>query len=157
MKFISQFCLSILLSTALFVPTHAALAEPSVDIMHFRLQANAVWADSGFVLQTGQQVTITANGQAITAPINIFSSGAVSGPNGQWSICPNYDGAPSCAMDNAPYGALVGKIGIDGTPFLIGSDSTITAGSSGDLYLAVNDLLPYYADNFGNFIVFFSR
>jgi hypothetical protein len=60
-------------------------------------------------------------------------------------------------MEYAPYGALVGKIGANGTPFLIGSSLTYTPGSSDELYLAVNDLLPYYADNYGNYMVFFSH
>jgi len=157
MKTKSRYYLSILLIIALFVPTWIVLAAPSSDVMNFRLQANASWVDSGFALQAGQQVTITAYGQAITAPINVFGSGSVSGPDGQWNICPNYDGAPPCAMDNAPYGALVGKIGSNGTPFLIGSNYTYTADLSGDLYLAVNDLLPYYIDNYGNYMVFFNH
>jgi hypothetical protein len=52
---------------------------------------------------------------------------------------------------------LVGKIGEDGEPFLIGSNYTFTATTSGDLYLAVNDLLPYYDDNSGNYMVFIDQ
>lgn len=157
MKTKSRFYLSVLLIFALFAPTWTAFAAPSAEISNFRLEANAGWVDSGLMLQGGQQITATAYGRAITAPINVFGSGSASGPDGQSNICPNYDGAPPCAMDNAPYGALVGKIGTDGTPFLIGSNYTFTAGSSGDLYLAVNDLLPYYADNYGNYMVFFNH
>ena len=152
----SRLLFSILLIAVLIVPATLVSAAPaSVD--HFRLAANAGWADSGFALQAGQQVTITAYGQAVTAPINVFGSGSVSGPDGQWNICPNFDNAPPCAMENAPYGALVGKIGADGTPFLIGSNYTFTADSSGELYLAVNDLLIYYGDNYGNYMVFFNQ
>jgi glucose dehydrogenase len=157
MKTKVRFYLSILLITAVFFPTRFALAAPLSNTDSLRLHANAGWVDSSFVLQASQQITITAHGQAITAPINVFGSGSVSGPNGQWNICPNYDSAPPCAMDNAPYGALVGKIGANGTPFLIGSNDTFTAGSSGELYLAVNDLLLYYADNYGNYMVFFNH
>ena len=60
MKAKSRFYLSILLTIALFVPTWIVLAAPSSDVMNFRLQANASWVDSGFALQAGQQVTITA-------------------------------------------------------------------------------------------------
>jgi len=123
----------------------------------FLLPANAGWADSGVALGAGQLITITAYGRAITARINIFGPGSQSGPDGQSQICPNFDGAPPCAMDFAPYGALVGKIGPDGTPFLIGSNDTFTPAVSGELYLAVNDLLPYYSDNYGNYMIFFSN
>jgi hypothetical protein len=154
MKTRFRFAPAILLIIALFVPTGSVSAAPTSAASNFRLPADAGWVDSGFVLQSGQAVTITAYGQAITARINVYSSGAVSGPDGQRSICPNYDGAPACAMEYAPYGALVGRIGADGTPFLIGSSLTFIPGSSGELYLAVNDLLPYYADNYGNYMVF---
>jgi hypothetical protein len=153
----SRFYLSILLITYLLVPTLIVSAAPASDFGHFRLPADAGWVDSGVTLQAGEQITLTAYGQAITAPINVFSAGTVSGPDGQWSICPNYVNAPACALDNAPYGALVGKIGINGTPFLIGSNYTFTPVSSDELYLAVNDLLPYYTDNYGNYMVFFNH
>jgi len=148
---------SILLIAALLAPASIAVAAPSADSTHFRLEANAGWIDSGYFVEAGGQLRITAYGQAVTAPINVFGSGSVSGPDGQGNICPNYDGAPPCAMENAPYGALVGKIGADGTPFLIGSNFTLTADTAGDFYLAVNDLLPYYSDNYGNYIVFFNH
>lgn len=152
----TRICFSLLLITVLAMSTTLVYAAP-VSVDQFRLAAGAGWADSGFDLQAGQELTITAYGQAITAPINVFGSGSVSGPNGQGNICPNYDGAPPCAMENAPYGALVGKIGVDGTPFLIGSNFAFTADTSGDLYLAVNDLLPYYSDNYGNYMVFLNH
>jgi hypothetical protein len=153
MKTRSRFTASILLIVAFLVPTWIVYAAPSAA-SNFRLPADAGWVDSGFVLQAGQPATLSAYGQAITARINVFGPGSVSGPAGQLSICPNYDGAPACAMEYAPYGALVGRIGVDGTPFLIGSGLTFTPESSGALYLAVNDLLPYYADNYGNYMVF---
>jgi hypothetical protein len=56
----------------------------------------------------------------------------------------------SCKM---PYGALVGKIGASGTPFLIGSSTTINPTVDDTLYLAVNDNLPFYGDNHGWYIV----
>ena len=42
--------------------------------------------------------------------------------------------------------APVGKIGIGGAPFVIGSSFTLTADTVGDLYLAVNDFLPIHQD-----------
>ena len=152
----ARLCFSILL-IVLSVPTTLVYAAAPASVDHFRLAANASWADSGFYVEAGQEVTVTAYGQAVTAPIKVFGPGSASGPDGQFNICPNFDGAPPCAMENAPYGALVGKIGADGTPFLIGSNSTFSAETSGDLYLAVNDLLPFYNDNYGNYMVFFNH
>lgn len=47
--------------------------------------------------------------------------------------------------------SLVGKIGPSGTPFEIGAGTTITAASSGDLYLSVND--NNFSDNSGDWNV----
>jgi hypothetical protein len=136
--------------------TPKSLSCRSVIMPHFRLPADAGWVDSGYNMYAGAPVRITAYGEAITAPLrNHWDSR--SGPDGQDSICPNYEGAPPCALDGAPYGALVGKIGLDGSPFLIASNLTFTPEFSGDLYLAVNDNLPYYDDNLGNYMVFFNR
>jgi hypothetical protein len=55
-------------------------------------------------------------------------------------------------MNYAPYGALVGKIGT-GAAFLVGKKITFTAKSTGILYLAVNDNLPWYGDNAGGYTV----
>lgn len=154
MKTKARFYVSLILIVVLFVPTLIAAAAPAQG--RFRLAADSGWVVSGFYVEAGDQVTLTAHGQAITAPINIFDSGSVSGPDGQLAICPNYEGSPDCAMNNASFGALVAKIGEDGTPFYIGSNLTFVADSTGDLYLAVNDLLPFYDDNHGNFMVFFS-
>jgi hypothetical protein len=157
MKTKTRIYLSILLIAVVAVPTSIVYAAYTQNTAHFRLEADAGWVDSGFDVQAGEEVTITAYGQSITAPQNFFGAGPVGGPDGQAVICPDFAGAPPCAMDGAPYGALVGKIGEDGEPFLIGSNYTFTATTSGDLYLAVNDLLPYYDDNSGNYMVFIDQ
>jgi hypothetical protein len=152
--------LSILLIAVLMAPTSLVYAAPSQQAAHFRLEADAGWAATGFFVEEGQEVTLTAHGRALTAPINLFGPGSISGPNGQvgqFAICPNFENSPPCAMEDAPFGALVGKIGEDGEPFFVGSDLTFTAATSGQIYLAVNDLLPFYDDNHGNYMVFFNH
>lgn len=155
----TRISLSFLLIAALVVPTSIAFAALSQGAIHFRLPANAAWVNSGFSVEAGQEVSVSAYGEVITAPIKVFGHGSVSDPDGQvWNLgCGQYDGAPPpCAMNDAPYGALVGKVGPSGEPFLIGDVSSFTASTSGDLYLAVNDNLIYYSDNYGNFMVFFN-
>lgn len=58
-------------------------------------------------------------------------------------------------MNHAPYGALVGRIGLEGEPFIIGSNFTFTPTESGDLYLTDNDNLDFYSDNNGHFYIIF--
>ncbi len=122
----------------------------------FILQADAGWVDSGFAVTADVPISITASGMAITADLSQYP-GAISGPDGQdWNLgCGQYEGAPPpCAMNDALYGALVGKIGVDGEPFVIGSNFTFTPTASGDLYLTVNDNLAYYFDNDGYYLIF---
>jgi len=54
-------------------------------------------------------------------------------------------------LANGLAGALVGRIGPNGTPFGIGSQPTIVAPAAGILYLGVND--DGFGDNKGNFQV----
>jgi hypothetical protein len=129
---------------AAFMPVDSAQADAP-----FRLPANMEWMDSGFDVTAGQSVTITAFGNALTGPLKDYPD-AHSNPDGQITNCSLIVPGHDCA----PYGALIGRIGVSGTPFLIGSSFTFTPSVSGDLYLAVNDNLFDYVDNHGNFIVF---
>jgi hypothetical protein len=140
---------------------HEIVPAGSVDACSFTapfiLQADAGWVDSGFAVTADEPVSVTASGNSLTADLLQYP-GAISGPDGQdWNLgCGQYEGAPPpCAMNDAPYGALVGRIGEDGEPFLIGSDLTFTPATSGDLYLAVNDNIGYYDDNSGSYRIFF--
>jgi hypothetical protein len=117
------------------------------------LQAYVEWADSGIYLNAGDTITIQAYGEATTADL-IVSPGSISGPDGQDGTCPGPGNMADCALNDAPYGALVGKIGEDGSPFLIGSHLTLEVEFSGDLYLAVNDNLGFYEDNEGEYLIY---
>jgi hypothetical protein len=121
-----------------------------------RVKANAAWVDSKALVTAGEKVNLKTKGVAITAPLR-QNPNSRSGPAGQsWNMrCGEYvDAPPPCALNNAPYGALVGKIG-DGTPFLIGASKSFIAAGSGTLWFAVNDNLNFYDDNKGGFIVIF--
>ncbi len=120
-----------------------------------RLPADAGWMDSAYLVSEGVPVGITAKGQATTARPQDYPD-AISGPDGQPTGCWMFDEVSPCALDGAPYGALIGKIGPDGDPFVIGSSFVLYPNASGDLYLAVNDNLDWYGDNRGSYIVLIS-
>ena len=106
-----------------------------------RVPAGVEWVDTGIAVAEGQAVYLDTQGVAITAPLAWYP-GARSGPDGQvWNLgCGEYTGAPPpCALEHAPYGALVGRVGPFGESFLIGGASSFIPPASGTLYLAVND------------------
>jgi hypothetical protein len=130
----------------------------SAAVTPIRVPADVEWVSTGMGLNLGQTVHLSAQGLAITGPINQYF-GSRSGPAGQtWNLgCGQYEGAPPpCALNDAPYGALVGKVGPDGQPFLIGDASEFISPASGKLYLAVNDNLTFYNDNLSGFTVLFA-
>jgi hypothetical protein len=81
------------------------------------------------------------------------------GPDGDPALC---ECPVSDADGNALVGALIGRIGTAGTPFLIGSANAVQADRSGTLYLGSNDNLgpcngqrgSCYNDNSGKLKVF---
>jgi hypothetical protein len=121
-----------------------------------RVPAVAGWVDTGITVVEGQQVYIKTLGVAITGPLEWYP-GAISGPDGQeWNLgCGQYEGATEdCALDDYPYGMLVGRVGTESFP--IGGASFFTPPASGTLFLAVNDNLIYYEDNLAGFTVLFA-
>ncbi|HET7088844.1 MAG TPA: hypothetical protein VFL17_09355, partial [Anaerolineae bacterium] len=123
-----------------------------------RIPADVEWVSTGISVEAGQTVYLRTRGVAITAPLATYPA-ALSGPDGQvWNLgCGQYEGAPPpCAMDDAYYGALVGRVGPSGDPFLIGGASSFTSPADGFLYLTVNDNLGFYSDNLAGFTVLFT-
>jgi hypothetical protein len=128
-----------------FTPVLAKSVKNTVKV-----PATLPWFNSRIQVAAGQEITIQAAGKASTLKT---SKGSRSGPAGQKYICPDPPAAPPpCALNNARYGALVGKIG-NNPPFLIGKKLTFTARYTGSLYLSVNDNLRHYADNSGSYKV----
>lgn len=86
-----------------------------------------VLTSTGIQIQRGADVGFFASGQ--------WDMGlGLSGPDGLGSSC-------SACTVHAPVGALIGRIGRGGSPFLIGSRTTILATESGTLFLGSNDNL----------------
>jgi hypothetical protein len=54
------------------------------------------------------------------------------------------DTAKSFIMPSAPPAALIGKVGLNGTPFVVGKalDNYVVSSSGGELYLSINDGAP---------------
>jgi hypothetical protein len=109
------------------------------------------WVTTNVTVDAGQTFTVRADGAGITWLR--AGPGSISGPQGQdpdYPCVAQLTGS-DCAMNGAPFGALVAEVG--GQPLLIGAGGTFQAPASGTLRLAVNDILGYYFDNSGGYAV----
>lgn len=115
----------------------------------------AGWVATGVTAAAGDVFDVRADGQSITWLPPVFG-GALSGPDGQSGECHGEVADQVeyvCAMEGARWGALVGRFGESGDPFVIGSRAAIVAEVSGRLMLAVNDYEGYWFDNSGGYAV----
>jgi hypothetical protein len=123
-----------------------------------RVPADVEWVSTGRFVEAGQTVYLLTKGRASTAPLDQYPK-SISSPNGQVSGlgCGQYPEAPPpCGLDDAPYGALIGRVGPSGEPFLIGGASSFIAPATGNLFLIVNDNLGFYSDNGKGFTIWFT-
>jgi hypothetical protein len=108
------------------------------------IRADQAWTNTGIQLRAGDLFRVDADGFINWGP------NRSDDPNGE-------PGSPYNAnrpLPNRAGGALIGRIG-NGEPFFIGSGmQSFRAGSTGTLYLGVND--DYLRDNSGSFRVMIS-
>jgi hypothetical protein len=104
------------------------------------------WQASGIEVKRGQTLGIRASGTIVYWRDS--KDNCCAGPDGNpKDPCPHIE----CIMRGTPAGALIGEIGQDTKPFLIGSHLSLVTQTSEQLYMAVND--PFTSDNSGNFEV----
>ena len=96
-----------------------------------------LWTDTGLDLKAGQTVDIKAQGEILINEKDASSPGGLADP----SIAPfkKLFWKMSNVTGQAGHGALIGKIGDKGKPFLVGHECKFKADSKGRLYLGVND------------------
>lgn len=107
--------------------------------------ANRGWTDTGITVRAGDVFRVDASGSINWGPNRSDdANGEVNSPYNANRPVPNRAG-----------GALIGRIG-NGLPFFIGSGlQSFRAGTSGRLYLGIND--DYLGDNSGSFRVMVTR
>jgi len=112
---------------------------------------NRSWQDSGVAITQGQKVSLRASGEW-TGQMEFVSKETFivrwKGPEGGFAVDPAR--ASLFLLPSVLGGALVGKIGPDGAPFLVGASLDLTASVSGNLFLAMNDDQGMLKDNQGS-------
>jgi hypothetical protein len=122
----------ILLLATLLVCTSPIFAATASNSINVTVSGDPAWTDTGMDVQTGDKLHITATGTvSMGNNTGITADGATRG----WT-----DTLRALMVPSAGRGALVGRIGNSdaATPFLIGSNGTITVPVSGRLYLGIN-------------------
>jgi hypothetical protein len=96
------------------------------------------WTDTGLDVDQWMQVKISASGE-----IHLTPSGPACPPDGLLTA----EKEIRLVIPNAALGQLIGKIGKNGEPFIVGATTTINPTGSGRLYLGPNEL--EIGDNWG--------
>jgi hypothetical protein len=107
------------------------------------VNGNQPWTPTGITVRKGDLISLSTSGEVqLSADANDVAS-----PDG--SRAGRY--AARARMPRTLAGALIGRIGLNGQPFGIGSQTSITAPAAGQLFLGVND--DNFNDNQGSFQV----
>ena len=106
----------------------AACGTPAAKVV--KVPATVAWMDTGLDVKAGQRVVITASGELGADKVNMTGPGGfVSKP--EWS---KYN-----VLASAPHMAVIGRIGDQGSPLLVGGSLTGDAPADGRLFLGIND------------------
>lgn len=106
-----------------------------------------LWTDTGLDVKAGQEVEIRAQGEVFINENTACSPTGLQDPGAapiKKMFLRKFN-----VMREAGHGALIGKVGDGGTPFLVGKAHTFKSHSEGRLYLGIND--KDYHNNHGAF------
>lgn len=132
------------------------------------LPGNSDWLDTGVSFEAGDAFMTLAQGQVTVWPrceeicnSDTFSCDQLcpaltTGPAGSVPIDDIVPASsPFMLLPGAPIGALIGRIGADGVPFVMSTENT--AATSGHLFLRVNEDTRVYGDETGGFQVIIGK
>ncbi len=90
------------------------------------------WTDTGMEVGVGDVVTVRSSGEIVhdtALPNPVGPDGDVESELRQFNV-----------IIDVNHAALIGRVGDEGVPFLVGASSQFTADHSGILYLGINDV-----------------
>jgi len=106
------------------------------------LDAAERWIDTGLVIRNGQDIMFSCSGSInIDSKTTVFQDGEL---NLVWNKMKT--------MPTQPTGALIARVGEDGSPFYVGNNrAPMRISREGKLYVGINDF--DFSDNSGSFRV----
>jgi hypothetical protein len=113
----------------------------------FVVSSRQPWTSTGLTVRRGEALTFNTTGEIQLSG----EANDVATPAGSKS----QRLAPSAPLPRTPAGALIGRVGENGTPFVIGSQTAVRMPAAGVLFLGVNDDGPQ--DNQGEYRVEIQR
>jgi hypothetical protein len=115
------------------------------------LAANAPWAPAGLNVRLGDQLQISADGSWAAFNPRQFAANVpgLVGPDGYAQTA----GTKGLLLESANRGALLGRIGENGAPFLIGAAYQGAAIADGALFVAMNEFPDQFEDNVGRLAI----
>jgi hypothetical protein len=132
-------------------------AEPAAPAgSSFVLNSAEAWASTGVTVATGDQLQIAAEGRwaAVSGQqATAFVRTNDTGPDGY----PETAGSEGLLLASANRGALIGRIGQNGAPFLIGSAYRGEARGDGVLFVSMNEPAQLFGDNAGRLALRITR
>ena len=96
------------------------------------IPADRAWTDTGMEVGVGDVVTVRSSGEIVhdtALPNPVGPDGDVESELRQCNV-----------IVDVNHAALIGRVGDEGVPFLVGASSQFTADHSGILYLGINDV-----------------
>jgi hypothetical protein len=132
------------LPLGMFVTDYPFCDDPITERIEVEVPVPAInlWTDTGVDLKPEDLLVIEAGGM-----ISHGRSGAEFGPEGNDNPEVRANNVPGLEDEN--HAALIGRIGENGVPFVVGTDHGETVEATGRLFLGVNDTL--VEDNNGEF------
>ena len=112
---------------------HQPIIEKTFELHSLVHSTQIEFLDTGVALRPNSRVEISAAG---FVRLSFAIDSWASDPDGLKVPGPNYK---TNLVDGFPFGALVGKVGVSGARFMVGSRLNKSGLSEGRLYLAVND------------------
>lgn len=104
--------------------------KPGGSGVTVKVPCAVTWTKTGVTVKAGQKIRLSARGELRGGQWRFGPEGTSDHPEwARYSVVPEW-----------PHLALIGKVGEDGDPFLVGKEFSGTAVRGGELYLGVNDL-----------------